>query len=272
MKTRLGMTAALVIGALGLVGCATPAGNPGTGGGGGTDNELLGDWVLVSGADDAGEFDLTATSITLAISEGDSGGRTPCNSYGAIVSSRDGSVAIEVTFQTEAACVDEYLMQLESRYLQALGEVDRADLTNDTLLLTGESVKLQFELSEPSQITGIEGTTWELESLIVGAGGDGTASSIAEPANITFSAGTVEGSAGCRPFSGDYVIDGDTLNFGELDIGDAEYCSEGGTAQEEHVLAVLDGTVKFTIDGGTLSIYDDDEDLGLGYRAASTED
>lgn len=98
--------------------------------GGGADQNLLGEWVLIRGTDERGEFDLGATSITLTVAQGEgSGGRTPCNSYFATISGGGDSLSVGEIGQTEAACVDEGLMDLEARYLAALAAVNSGHVT-----------------------------------------------------------------------------------------------------------------------------------------------
>lgn len=75
--------------------------------------------------------------------------------------------------------------------------------------------------------------------------------------------GTLTGSTGCRTFDGRYALDGSTLAISDL-VTDDRACPDLA-AQDEHVLAVLDGEVTVAIDGPQLTLTSGE--LGLIYRA-----
>jgi heat shock protein HslJ len=219
--------------------------------------------VLASGSDGDGEFDLSATSITLTIAGADdSGGRTPCNSYGALVTGTADALDIQLGAMTEAACADQYLMELEGRYVQALDAVDRADRGDDTLLLTGESVELLFELAVPVPRSELVGPRWALNTLLMGSGPNGSASSTAADAWIQFTETMLQGHTGCRAFRGEYTVSGEELVVTELSTDEVESCDQITTDQENHLFTVLEGA-KVVPGEGILTLTNERAGLGV---------
>ena len=254
------LTTLVVAGALVLGGCAAN-GEPGNGG------TLEGEWVLNSGADASGALDLTGAQITLTIGDADtSGGRAPCNSYGATINGGPPDVSITVGAVTEMACVDERLMILETRYLAALGGVRIAEQTADELVLSGEGVELNYSILEPEPVPDLTGTVWQLDSLIAGPGPDGTASSTMAESTLVFG-DRIEGHTGCRAFSADYSLDRTKLTISNLIADDVESCPDGAVEQENHILAVLDGTILIEPDGQQLTLTNPATDTALVYFA-----
>jgi hypothetical protein len=112
---------------------------------------LSGDWGLVSGEDTAGDFDLAVAGITMIVQGDAISGVAACNTYGGTVVGTVAEVEqplrVEQLFQTEMACLDEGVMELEQRYLDALAGVTSARrLDSDTVELIGPSVRLEFDL------------------------------------------------------------------------------------------------------------------------------
>ena len=68
-----------------------------------------------------------------------------------------------------------------------------------------------------------------------------------------FDAGTVAVSTGCNTGSGGYQVAGDEITFGAIAIT-LMACAEPAASVEQSVLAVLDGTVTFTIADDVLTL------------------
>lgn len=113
---------------------------------------MQGDWVLVAADDADGAFDLTPADVTLSVEGAAISGIAACNRYGSTVVGQIGDsdeqpVRFEGLFQTEMACSDDRIMQLEARYLTALGQVDSGlRIDPDTMVLLGDDVRLEFDL------------------------------------------------------------------------------------------------------------------------------
>jgi heat shock protein HslJ len=153
--------------ALALTGCATgdstDSGATAPGGTNATDNgtdsssafhDLNGQWELFSATDAAGAFDLSSltllggsadVSISLTLTDGKLSGNATCNTYGGALSGLPGALSVDGLSQTEKACMDASLMELDSRYLAALGAVTSAKLGSSAgLILLGDGISLSF--------------------------------------------------------------------------------------------------------------------------------
>ena len=69
---------------------------------------------------------------------------------------------------------------------------------------------------------------------------------------ISFTESQVSGNVGCNGFGGDYKVKGNTITFGSI-MSTMMYCEET-MAQEQGVLAALQGEVKATVNGNTLTL------------------
>ena len=112
---------------------------------------LGGDWGLVAGEDATGTFDLSIAGVTMLVQGDTVSGTAACNSYGGTVvgsvSEAEQPLRVEQLFQTEMACLDDGVMELEQRYLNALAAVSSARRVDaDTVELIGPSVRLEFDL------------------------------------------------------------------------------------------------------------------------------
>jgi hypothetical protein len=136
-----------------LSGCGFGSGGIG-GGTGGTPafHDLDGNWQLFSATDSAGEFDLSglkshggAADVTLTLTDGKLGGIAACNYYGGEFVGLPGALRVEGLSQTAMGCADSALMDLESRYLTALGSATSAQLGSGVgLILLGDGISLSF--------------------------------------------------------------------------------------------------------------------------------
>jgi len=74
---------------------------------------------------------------------------------------------------------------------------------------------------------------------------------------IEFKDGQLNGNMGCNGFGGEYSISGDTITFGPI-MSTMMFCEGPVGEQETATLIVLQGSVKFTLDGNTLLIVSPD--------------
>jgi heat shock protein HslJ len=134
---------ALTVGALALslTGCASSAVAD--------DSAPEGTWMLVSASDAAGPLPVAAGPVTLVIDDGGVGGEV-CNLYGGDITGSFGhtsprDITIREVFSTQMWCEADGLMDLESRYLQALESATKGQLIEGSLVLVGDDVRLRFE-------------------------------------------------------------------------------------------------------------------------------
>lgn len=226
-----------------------------------------GNWVLASGRGPQGDLDTGAGEATLRI-EGESfGGTAVCNSYGATAEISGTRVELFDIFATEMGCASR-LMEAEARYLEALGGIDTIERDGEDLVLRGPDSELRFVVVPTTPDASLEGHAWKLETLLEGTGNSGTASSAA-PAEIRFNDdGSLEGTTGCRSFTGRWTRSDDALRVTELTATGT--CTRTEERQDDIVLSVLDGSPSFAIEGDSLTLIGDER--GLGYRKASKTD
>jgi heat shock protein HslJ len=169
LVSRIGAMLGSVLIVAALAGCAGGAGGAGSGGfptggssaggsgsgssgsggsgagGSGSSQDITGNWQLVSGTDAKGAITPGSAVVTFRFNGQSSGGRGPCNSFGATAKgTTTGAISIVVGIHTEMACVDPELNSTESRYFAALDRVTTAALDSGTLTLTGNGDSLVF--------------------------------------------------------------------------------------------------------------------------------
>jgi heat shock protein HslJ len=207
-------------------------------------------WVLISATVDGAPLALVPGSpVTLTVADGSVGGRAACNSYGGDLTIADGVVTIGSLIQTEMACLDPGVMDLEQAFLAALPRVTGAATDATTLLLSGDGVEMRFEAQPEPEPTALIGTPWALDTIIDGD----AASTPAAPANLLIADdGTVSGSTGCNSLSSTY--DPDT-GFGPIATTKMA-CKGDVMAQETLILQILDDTPTLSIEADRLTIAD----------------
>jgi heat shock protein HslJ len=251
----------LLVAAATLV-AVSACGGTGTGAGG---VDLDGSWQLVSGRDDEGAFpDLTDHQVTLVVDGEQVGGVSACNHYGGRVEVDGDAVSISELGGTEMGC-DPDVMDLERRYLTALGAVERGERGGGELSLSGPDVVLELALVPAEPDAELVGTTWLLESLIDGE----TASSTVPGGRLLLADdGSLTAATGCDEVRGGYRVEDDTLEVSGLDTEPtpAAPCDEMAMQQREHVIDVLSGRLTWQVDGSRLLITSP-AGLGLEFRA-----
>ncbi len=197
--------------------------------------------------------------------DGRAGGTAACNHFGATyVDGGDGSLTIESGAITEMAC-EEPLMQLETAFIAALGDVAGAQVSAAGLLLTGGGVALSFTVEQPRPLVG---TTWVLDAIATGGGGAVSSVIAGTEASLVFGDdGSLSGGAGCNRIMGSYALEGGSLTFSPLATTKIA-CPGPVGDQEAAVLAGLEATASHSIEGGSLSLLDREGAFLLGYVAA----
>ena len=224
---------------------------------------VVGDWVLTGGSIDGADAPvLEDHRITMTITGSRVGGTAACNSYGGEIAMRADGLHLENLFQTEMACVEPAAMAAEAAYMAALARVREIVRDGDELVATGDRVELRFEALPPAPTADLVGTSWVLDTVLVG---DVAASPMGDPATLTLNEdGTILGSTGCRAFSGEWAEQGDQIVAPSLGMDDAT-CSEELSSQDQHVVSVIgDGFIP-TVEGNLLTLMDPGG-VGLVYK------
>lgn len=226
---------------------------------GGSRSDIVGvTWILETASIEAliGEVVPDGTRVTIRFEpDGTAGGSAGCNSFaGSYSAGDDGSLTIEAGGMTQMAC-EEPLMRVEAAYVAALGEVGSFTVTDQGtgLLLEGAATPLAYLAEQPLPF---EGTVWRVDGIAIGD--DAVSSTIAgADAELVFENGRVSGTGGCNRITGGYTADGDALSFSAI-ASTKMLCEAAVMDQEAAIVAALEATASFSIEGTTLSLSDAD--------------
>jgi heat shock protein HslJ len=250
-RAGLLLTAAVLLAACGEGRSGSPA-----------DPDIRGGWELTAGTSDGAALPVPAVGrATLDVEPGSMGGTSFCNHYSGAYRRDGDTFSVTGLGGTEMGC-DPDVMAAEAAYLAALGAVAAATVEDGVLVLTGNDVLLRFSPVQPPPASDLVGTRWVLETVVEG---DTASSTLGEPAVLVLADdGTLSGSTGCRILTGHWSRDGDRLTLPEVHAdGD---CPSDATAQDRHLMAVLDDLPAAEIDGARLTLSGSDG-RGLIYRA-----
>jgi heat shock protein HslJ len=245
--------AAIPLAAVVLAAC-TAAGPAATSGPGGLLNSTISntDWVLST----LGDTPLVSgTEVTLQFALLKAAGFGGCNQFNATYAS-DG--ASTLTFGPIAAtrifCAGG-AGAFETAYFTALGLVRKFTIDGANLKLSGENGAelMTFAAAAPATVEG----PWIPTAV---NNGSGAVSSVPAGIAAAFSFlpdGTMEGFGGCNNFSGQYVVDGDSIEIGPI-AATMMACSDAINAFESQFLTALQSSTTWSVSSGTLDLRDGD--------------
>jgi heat shock protein HslJ len=202
------------------------------------------------------------TQIRLAFKDGNLSASGGCNSMGGAYTIAVGRLSATHTFMTEMGC-DEPRMQQDDWLARLLGGA-AITLAGGTLTLREGAVQvtlLDQKVVNPDR--AVEGTHWVLDGI---ASGDAVSSvPTGATASILMANGRVQVETGCNAGVGTVQVTVDQFIFGTIALT-RTVCDSGSMAVERALVAVLAGTVQYTIDADVLTI--NDGKAGLTFRAA----
>jgi heat shock protein HslJ len=202
------------------------------------------------------------TQIRLMFADGGLNANGGCNTMGGAYSIDGDRLRTSQMSMTEMGC-DEPRMQQDQWLGGLLGDVTFT-LDGDTLTLTDGTIRLTLmdkKVATPDQ--PLEGTTWVLDGIV---SGDAVSSVPAgTTASIRIVGGRVEVKPGCNTGGGTVEVTADVLTFGPIVLTKMA-CEPGPMSVETAVVAVLSGSVNYTIDADVLTL--DAGNAGLLFRAA----
>lgn len=225
---------------------------------------LDGTWVLTSGNQDGDALPMPdGATIDMTLDGDVAGGTAACNSWFGEVVVGDGTLSFSQLGQTEMGCRDDR-MRAEAAYLTALGAVESFEVDGNNLRLNGPDVELAFARKPPVSDAELITTSWTLDTVFE----DDAAASTFGDAHLVFKPdGSLDGSTGCRTFSGTWATDaGGQLVISDV-ASDGPGCSAELTRQDQNVLETLFGRVTAEVDGTRLTITGP-SGTGLGYTAS----
>lgn len=164
---------------------------------------------------------------------------------------------------TKMACADE-LMQQDDTVAALVQAKPTVAVQGDTLTITDGTRSLTLldsKVADPDRPLG--GTTWTLVSI----SSPTAVTSYAVPASITFDlqadgTGTANVQPGCNTGSARVTVQDDTIEMGPLGLT-RMMCDDDAMDVERAVIAVLTGTVTFSIEGRQLTLTNGDSALLL---------
>ena len=141
--------------------------------------------------------------------DGKLNGAAGCNSYFATYTLDGESLSVSEVGSTMMACMDDNVMQQESAYLAALSSATTLRYTADELIIDYAGGSLRFARQAPAAAAPLEGTSWQLTTVVTG---DVAASTVAG-ATVTalFADSKMTGTAGCNQYSAGYSLQGEQL-------------------------------------------------------------
>ncbi len=224
--------------------------------------ELIGDWELLGGTVGGDAFPVVdGHRITMNFADdGAVGGVAACNSYGGTYVADDEDLIIGRELASTAMGCEPGVMDSEAAFLAVLGEPLTYAVSGDELTISHSGGELVFARVKPVQTADLLDTRWRLETLIRGD----TAISVRGEATLRVgSDGSVAGSTGCRTFSGEHVIDADSVLFSTFSMAGA--CPADLADQDGHIVNVLGDGFTAAIEGDRLTVTSRGAE-GLVYR------
>jgi heat shock protein HslJ len=211
-----------------------------------------------------GEGIVAGSSITAEFTaDGKVSGSSGCNQYAGTYTVSGGSIEISSPLaSTMMACTEE-IMDQESAYLKALGEVKSYTVEGEKLTLND---KKGATLVYDAQSQGLAGTAWD---VIGYNNGKQAVVSVMAGTSLTaeFGAdGTVSGNSGCNTYNGTYTVTGRQITIGPL-VTTRMACADpaGVMEQESQYLAALQTAATYKIEGTGLELRTKDGALAADF-------
>jgi heat shock protein HslJ len=191
-------------------------------------------------------------------------GTSGCNTYSGSYTVDGDGLTFGPLASTQMAC-DQPLMDLESAYLAALGDVTGFSVTvGKTLLLTGGGTDLSFSAETSLPLTG---TVWRATSI---SSNNAVSSTIAgtEVTAEFGTYGTLSGSDGCNRYHAEYSTSGTSLTVGTI-AGTLMACEPDVDQQAQDFRHAMESASAYEISGTSLTILDDSGNALLTFEGAA---
>ena len=160
-------------------------------------------WTLVGGEVDGRDLvPPPGSRMTLAFDEDGVGGVAGCNTYGAPVTVTGDEVELGEMSRTLLGC-EGTAATAETSFLDALADVEHAARQGDRLELTGDDVRLAFEVLPPWPKDDVVGRDWRLQSVIPSPSDPQTPTGARGVLRLDAD-GTASGTTVCRAFDGEW--------------------------------------------------------------------
>lgn len=122
-------------------------------------SSIEGDWYLVEAEGPGTDgLPLADRDVTITVAASELAGDAGCNTYSAEYTLDGDRISVGEVVSTDMACEPAEAMDAEQAYLDALGQVERATLEGDELVLTGGSVTLRFAVLQIPTAPEVDGS------------------------------------------------------------------------------------------------------------------
>lgn len=229
-----------------------------------------GQWQMSQYADSEGISSvLPETSVTAEFDGTTMGGNASCNQYNANYQlGEDGSITIAEEIATTLKLCPEPVMDQEFAYLNLLPQAVYYTVEGDNMYFqdSDRQVLVEYVRLEPM---ALENTLWRATGVNNGRGGV-VSSATTERISAEFVDGIISGSAGCNSYTGGYVVDGESIEIGQL-VSTEMFCDDDELmAQEAEYLQALEKAEAYSIRDDSLELRDGGGSLQVSYSAVET--
>lgn len=247
-----------------LAGCGS---GPSEGGSSDAADGLAGRSFVVTGLDDPRRQIVPDSTIRLEFTGDSVSVQAGCNSIGGAYEVRDARLVVDQLGGTEMGC-DQPLMAQDAWVTAFLSAEPELSLTGPGLELRTESTTLRLS-EKVLESPPLEGTAWQLDSVVHGGGADGAASSVPGGASggaLTIDAGTLRLTYGCTTITAPVEVGRAELVAGELTLTSRD-CAPRLRDLERRVAQVLAPPTAYVVTGRNLMLSSTDGSTGLGFVA-----
>jgi heat shock protein HslJ len=186
-----------------------------------------------------------------------------CNQMTTTYRVEDDVLSVDSFAATEMAC-EQALMDQDTWIIRFLQGSPTLAATGDTLVITGAESEaltlLDRVVADPDR--PLEGTEWIVESIVTADAVESVPAGATAALTITDGSAAIE--AGCNMGTAEVEVEEETLTFGPAALT-AKECEPEVMALEEHVIAVVQGEVTYSITADRLTLRSGD--IGLDLRA-----
>ncbi len=208
-------------------------------------------WVLI---ELAGQPLVTDSGITASFSADNTvSGSAGCNRYNGTYTASGDSITFSVNMAMTMMMCEQAIMDQETAYINALGQVNTYSVSDSQLTLKDASGKTILVFQAQSQ--DLAGTSWEAVNF-----NNGNQAIVGVITGTTLTAefgkdGTLSGNSGCNNYSGPYKVDGEEIKIGPL-ASTMMACTEpeGVMEQETQYLAALQMAESYQVEGQVLEL------------------
>ena len=233
----------------------------------GSADELAGRSFAVTEVDDPRREIVPGSTIRLEFTADSVAVQAGCNSIGGSYEVEDDRLVVDQLGGTEMGC-DQPLMAQDAWVTAFLSADPQVTLAGTELELATEGTTLLLS-ERVVESPPLEGTAWRLDSLVDGAGADGTVASVPAGASdgaLTIDEGTLRLSYGCTTITAPVEVGRAELVAGELSVVSRD-CAPRLRDLEQRVEQVLRPPTAYVVTGPNLMLSSEDGTTGLGFVA-----